>query len=176
VRSLPHPVELESLAESGSRQLAADQPGTQDFLPGFAGLHRIIAPLQHPNAVSVYEIGRDNRDCLHFTMKCTADEALFKVLQGSNWRDRVTDESFPPESMVEVVIQARAYAHGVVYRGLKPENIWVTRPLIRWWFQFRSRRPGRSQFYPSWDARLEKRGQPYRAAVRWYQAAKIQIW
>ncbi len=91
---------------------------------------RITAQLQHPNTVPVYEIGRYDGDCLYFTMKCIAGEDLFKVLQRLSWKDRVTEESFPRERLVEVVIQAcqacaYAHVHGVVHRDLKPENIWV---------------------------------------------------
>jgi serine/threonine protein kinase len=91
-------------------------------------VYRITAQLQHPNTVPVYEIGRYDGDCLYFTMKCIAGEDLFKVLQRLSWKDRVTEESFPPERLVEVVIQACqacAYVHRVVHRDLKPENIWV---------------------------------------------------
>ncbi len=91
---------------------------------------RVTSQLQHPHTVPVYEIGRQPSGALYFTMKCIAGEDLFKVLQRLSWSDRVTEEAYPVERLIEVVIgacQACAYAHahGVVHRDLKPENLWL---------------------------------------------------
>ena len=83
---------------------------------------RISALLQHPNTVPTYELGRDNRGNLYFTMKLVHGYTLREVL---NYRER-----YDLSQLVEVVVQvghALDYAHarGVLHRDIKPENILV---------------------------------------------------
>jgi serine/threonine-protein kinase len=83
---------------------------------------RITAMLQHTNTVPVYEVGRDGRGHLYFTMKLVHGYTLREVL---NYRDR-----YDLVQLVDVLVQIAyaldyAHAHGVVHRDLKPENILV---------------------------------------------------
>jgi serine/threonine-protein kinase len=91
---------------------------------------RVTAQLQHPNTVPVYDIGRDEREGLFFTMKRISGENFFEVLKRIAMKDQVTIDDFPLRRRVEVAMdaaQALAYAHarGVIHRDVKPENIWV---------------------------------------------------
>ena len=83
---------------------------------------RVTAILQHPNTVPVYELGRDNRGGIYFTMKLVHGYTLREVFA---YRDR-----YDLVQLVEVLIQIGqaldyAHSHGVVHRDLKPENILV---------------------------------------------------
>ncbi|WP_370980347.1 serine/threonine protein kinase [Agaribacterium sp. ZY112] len=83
---------------------------------------RISALLQHPNTIPTYELGRDSRGNLYFTMKLVHGYTLREIL---NYRDR-----YDLSQLMDVIMQvgrALAYAHsrGVLHRDIKPENILV---------------------------------------------------
>ena len=91
---------------------------------------RITAQLQHPNTVPVYEIGRDHRHGLYFTMKRISGENLFTILSRVAQKDPLTVFEFDLRRRVEIVMTAGlallyAHARGVIHRDVKPENIWV---------------------------------------------------
>lgn len=91
---------------------------------------RVTAQLQHPNTVPVYEIGRDDREGLYFTMKRVSGENLFEILKRIARGDAAATAAFPLRRRLEIVegaAQALMYAHarGVIHRDVKPENIWV---------------------------------------------------
>ncbi len=91
---------------------------------------RVTAQLQHPNTVPVYEIGRDDREGLYFTMKRVSGENLFEILKRIARGDPAATAAFPLRRRLEIVegaAQALMYAHarGVIHRDVKPENIWV---------------------------------------------------
>ena len=91
---------------------------------------RITAQLQHPNTVPVYDIGRDHRQGLYFTMKRISGENLFTILSRVAQKDPVTVAEFDLRRRVEIVMTAGlallyAHARGVIHRDVKPENIWV---------------------------------------------------
>jgi serine/threonine-protein kinase len=91
---------------------------------------RVTAQLQHPNTVPVYEIGRDDKAGLYFTMKRIAGENYFRVLQRLANQDSLTLKAYSLDTRLDVVIQACqalgfAHLHGVIHRDVKPENIWV---------------------------------------------------
>jgi len=81
---------------------------------------RVMALLQHPNTVPVYEIGRDREGHLYFTMKLVHGYTLREIM---DYRDRYDLTQLV--EVVEQVAQALSYAHdhGVAHRDIKPENI-----------------------------------------------------
>lgn len=83
---------------------------------------RISAMLQHPNTVPTYEVGRDRRGRIYFTMKLIHGYTLREVL---NYRER-----YDLRQLVDVLIQVLyaleyAHSHRVIHRDLKPENVLV---------------------------------------------------
>ncbi|MBO6555124.1 MAG: serine/threonine protein kinase [Pseudomonadales bacterium] len=83
---------------------------------------RISALLQHPSTIPTYDLGRDLRGDLYFTMKLVHGYTLREVL---NYRER-----YDLGQMLNIIIQvaqalAYAHTHGVLHRDIKPENILV---------------------------------------------------
>ncbi len=85
---------------------------------------RVTAMLQHPSTVPVYELGRDNRGYLYFTMKLVRGYTLGEMLD-PKYRSR-----YDLAQLMEVVLQVArgldfAHEHGVVHRDIKPANLLV---------------------------------------------------
>src|ERR1700683_251850 len=83
---------------------------------------RAVAALNHPNIVSVYDVGTD--DGVHYIVS--------ELLEGETLRERMPASGIPARKAVELAIQlanglAAAHARGIVHRYLKPENIFITR-------------------------------------------------
>jgi ABC-type transport system substrate-binding protein len=79
---------------------------------------RVVAKLDHPGIVSVYDIG-EHGDALFFVMP---------VVQGTDLRQRLEQAPLRLRELVELGVQASealAYSHaqGVIHRDIKPENI-----------------------------------------------------
>lgn len=85
---------------------------------------RVSAMLQHPAIVPTYDLGRDNKGHMYFTMKLVHGYTLREVL---NYRER-----YDLTQLTDVVIQvanalAYSHSHRVAHRDIKPENILVGR-------------------------------------------------
>ena len=83
---------------------------------------RVSAMLQHPNTVPTYELGRDPKGNVYFTMKLVHGYTMREVLDGR--------EHHGLPELMEVLLQIAyvldySHKHGVAHRDLKPENILV---------------------------------------------------
>jgi serine/threonine-protein kinase len=82
----------------------------------------IVARLQHPNIVPVYEVG-ENRGLPYFSMEFLEGGSLAYKLASSPLDPKVAAE------LVQTLARAVQFAHeqGVVHRDLKPSNVLLTR-------------------------------------------------
>ena len=83
---------------------------------------RAASALNHPNIVTIYDIGEHNG----------FPYIAMEVVEGQSLRSYVADGSPSMRRLVEVFAQladglAAAHDHGIVHRDLKPENVMVTR-------------------------------------------------
>ncbi|MGH7939123.1 MAG: protein kinase domain-containing protein, partial [Chthoniobacterales bacterium] len=83
---------------------------------------RIASALNHPNIVTIHEIGQV--DSTHYVAT--------EFVEGVTLRERMNDGAIPPNEALEIARQlasALAVAHraGIVHRDIKPENI-ILRP------------------------------------------------
>jgi eukaryotic-like serine/threonine-protein kinase len=92
-----------------------------DRLRRFEQEARAVAALNHPNIVSVYDVG--TADGIHYIVS--------ELLEGETLRERIGPSGMPARKAIELAIQlanglAAAHDQGIVHRDLKPENIIVT--------------------------------------------------
>jgi len=83
---------------------------------------RILASLNHPNVVQIFEAGEH----------LGAPFLVMELLEGETLRERMRGRPLPPKRAAELareVAQGLAAAHekGILHRDLKPENIFLTR-------------------------------------------------
>lgn len=83
---------------------------------------RAVAALNHPNIVSVYDVGSTGG----------IQYIVSELLEGETLRQRITSAGMPPRRAIELAIQlanglAAAHEQNIVHRDLKPENIFITR-------------------------------------------------
>jgi eukaryotic-like serine/threonine-protein kinase len=92
--------------------------GDAERLKRFQQEAHAVVGLNHPNIVTVYEIGED------YSIHYIASE----LIEGETLRDRLTRGSMQLSEAVDVAIQiasalAAAHRAGIVHRDIKPENI-----------------------------------------------------
>ena len=93
-----------------------------DRLRRFEQEARAIAALNHPNIVSVYDVGV--ADNVHYIVT--------ELIEGDTLRRRIAPQGIPARKAIELAIQlanglAAAHDQGIAHRDLKPENILVTK-------------------------------------------------
>jgi len=89
-----------------------------DFAKRFEREAKLLARLNHPNIVAVYDFGRQGD---FFFL-------LMELVEGVNLREAMRTERFAPQkalSIVPNICEALQFAHdeGVLHRDIKPENI-----------------------------------------------------
>lgn len=82
---------------------------------------QILSQLNHPNIVTIYEIGETNAGA-HIAME---------LVEGQRLRELLGRRPLPPTRLLEIACQvasglAAAHAAGIVHRDLKPENVIVS--------------------------------------------------
>ena len=88
---------------------------------------QIMAQLDHPNIVPIYELGIDRKKRLFFTMKKVQGEPLHEIINKKELASRTDRDIFNLIQIMLKVCDAVSYAHskGVLHRDLKPDNIMV---------------------------------------------------
>jgi Tol biopolymer transport system component len=92
-----------------------------DRLQRFAQESRAAAALNHPNILSIYDIGEDRG----------APYVVSELLEGETLRDRLRNGALPSRKVIEYAQQiarglAAAHEKGIVHRDLKPENLFIS--------------------------------------------------
>lgn len=100
--------------------LPAEFTGNADRLRRFEQEARAASALNHPNIVTVHEIGQV--DGLHFLVT--------EFVKGRTLRQALADGPIPASQMLEIaeqIAEALAAAHGagIIHRDIKPENVMV---------------------------------------------------
>src|SRR5271165_2952836 len=111
---LDRPVAIKVLPESFARDA--------DRLRRFEQEARMVAALNHPNILGVYDIGQYQGSPY---MVC-------ELLDGETLREKMNDGPMPQRQAIEYASQlaeglAAAHDKGVVHRDLKPENVFITK-------------------------------------------------
>jgi len=93
-----------------------------DRLRRFEQEARAVAALNHPNIVSVFDVGV--ADKVHYIVT--------ELIEGETLRQRIPPQGMPTRKAVELAVQlanglAAAHDQGIAHRDLKPENILITR-------------------------------------------------
>src|SRR6059036_825169 len=92
--------------------------GDAERLKRFQQEARAVVRLNHPNILTVYEIGEDHS--IHYIAS--------ELIEGETLRDRLTRGPMQLSEAVDIAIQvasalAAAHQAGIVHRDIKPENI-----------------------------------------------------
>ncbi len=84
---------------------------------------RIAGQLEHPNIVTVYDMGRRSDGELYYTMRMVRGRTLAEAIE----EEKSFDDRITLLGHVSGLCQAIAYAHseGVVHRDIKPENVMI---------------------------------------------------
>lgn len=90
-------------------------------LQRFAQESRAAAALNHPNILSIYDIGEDRG----------APYVVSELLEGESLRGRLRSGALPSRKAIDYAQQiakglAAAHEKGIVHRDLKPENLFIT--------------------------------------------------
>ena len=93
-----------------------------DRLHRFEMEARAVGGLNHPNIVSVYDLGVENG--IHYLVA--------ELLQGRTLREELCSGPLPSRRTIEFAVQvaralAAAHEAGIVHRDLKPENLFITK-------------------------------------------------
>ncbi|MDP9190518.1 MAG: protein kinase [Acidobacteriota bacterium] len=84
---------------------------------------RATGMLNHPNLLTIYDVGRDDEDNPYL---------VSELLEGETLTTRLVRGALSPRKAVDAALQmalglAAAHEKGVVHRDLKPDNIFLTR-------------------------------------------------
>src|ERR1700686_2396986 len=101
--------------------LPASFSADPDRLQRFAQEARAAAALNHPNILSIFDIGDDHG----------APYVVSELLEGETLRDRLRNGPLSSRKAIDYAFQvarglAAAHEKGIVHRDLKPENLFLT--------------------------------------------------
>jgi Tol biopolymer transport system component len=102
--------------------LPADVAADAEHLTRLRNEARSASSLNHPNIVTIYEIGRDDSSRAFMAMEYVDGQTLRELMRGG---------AMPVRKALQIAAQladglAAAHKRGLVHRDLKPENIMIT--------------------------------------------------
>jgi eukaryotic-like serine/threonine-protein kinase len=101
--------------------LPAEFSADSDRLNRFQREARSASALNHPNIVTIYELGQDGS--IHYI--------AMELVEGKTLRDRLSARSLPIREAIEIAAQiaeglAKAHEAGIAHRDIKPANLMVS--------------------------------------------------
>jgi eukaryotic-like serine/threonine-protein kinase len=83
---------------------------------------RAASALNHPNVLSVFDVGREG----------DTPFLVMELLEGQTLRERIAEGRLAPRKVIELAMQvaqglAAVHEKGIVHRDLKPDNLFLTR-------------------------------------------------
>ncbi|MDX6306498.1 MAG: hypothetical protein QOI77_3467, partial [Blastocatellia bacterium] len=108
--------------EVAIKVLPADFAADRDRLRRFEQEAKATSALNHPNILTVYDIGEHDG----------SPYIVAELLDGEELRDRLNEGSIPLRKVTEYAQQivnglSAAHEKGIVHRDLKPENLFLTK-------------------------------------------------
>src|ERR1700716_1482935 len=102
--------------------LPASFSADRDPLQRFAPEARAATPLNHPNILSIFDIGDEDG----------APYVVSELLEGETLRDRLRSGPLSSRKTIDYAVQvalglSAAHEKGIVHRDLKPENLFLTK-------------------------------------------------
>ncbi|MGD0629898.1 MAG: protein kinase [Terracidiphilus sp.] len=102
--------------------LREEGAGSIDQRSRFEREARAIAALNHPNIVSIYDVG----------VEAGQQYIVSELIEGESLRSLLTGKPVPPRKILDIAAQvadglAAAHAAGIIHRDLKPENIMLAK-------------------------------------------------
>src|SRR6516165_9354607 len=96
-----------------------DRISAPEDVEAFLAEARILARLDHPDIVPVYDVGRDEDGTCYL---------VSKLIEGTDLRTRMKQGRLPMAEAVSIVVRVaealhHAHQHGLVHRDIKPGNI-----------------------------------------------------
>ena len=103
------------------KTLPAAFPADTDRLQRFAQEARSASALNHPNIITIYELGQDGST--HYI--------AMELVEGTTLRDLLVSGLLPIRKTIEIAAQvaeglAKAHEAGIAHRDLKPENLMIS--------------------------------------------------
>ena len=101
--------------------LPNDMANDRDRRERFEQEARLASALNHPNIVTIYEVGWEG----------SAPYIAMELVDGQTLRDRIKAGPVPLGTILEIATQladalSKAHEAGIVHRDLKPENVMIT--------------------------------------------------
>ncbi len=108
--------------EAAVKLLLAEAASDPERRQRFEQEARSASALNHPNIVTVYDIGSEDGTTY----------IAMELVEGRTLRELITDGALQTRKLLDLAVQiadglARAHEAGIVHRDLKPENVMVTR-------------------------------------------------
>jgi len=102
--------------------LKAEYVAQQDRRRRFLQEARAASSLNHPNILTVYEVGEDDGK----------PYIAMEYVEGETLRQKLNERALPVKDALEIAIQiadglAKAHEAGIIHRDLKPENLMISR-------------------------------------------------